>query len=285
MKHPSLIHFDILFERYELGVERWEFEMRPNLRREQEIAEFVAERGSVPFSELCERFSVSSATMRRDLVRLEEAGLIERSHGSARPGMAQGSLPNSLTKRMGRLEGEKAAIGKEALGLVSEGDSVVIDASTTCLRLAEALASSDVGVTVITNYFDAALALCEATNVRMLFVGGNVAGNYHSTTGGIAEGMAKSIQADVAFIGTDAIDPERGLTNNRIDIIPYKQLVIRNARRVVCLADHTKLSNVAVMQVAPLDDIDLFITDFGVSPQDMERFAFLGDRLRIAPAP
>lgn len=253
--------------------------MRPNLKREQEVAECITSEGYVSFSDLCNRFDVSPATMRRDLVRLDEIGIIERTHGGAKATGTQEHSLKTLKWRMDKHIDEKVAIAAKAVKQITDGSSIILDASTTCLRLAEAIADSSLSVTVITNYFDAVSVLYENANARVYFIGGNVASGYHSTTGDIAEAGIRPIMADYAFIGTDALDAQRGLVNNRIDIIPYKRLMIANSNRVVCLADHSKFSAVAIMQVAPFDEVDEIITDSAMEDNVRMRFDFLGNKL------
>lgn len=233
-------------------------------RREDEILKYIDEKRNVRFGDLCERFAVSPATMRRNLVTLEKEGLIERYHGGARSIHEKMDPNRPINQRISTRIDEKELIANYAFSLIHNNDSIILDASTTCLKLAEKLRVAHKKLTVITNYFSVAQTLEEIPELEILFVGGIVCKGYSSTSGSIAEQTFSNIHADIAFLGADGVDPIRGLSNNRLDAIDLKKIMISNSRKVYALMDHTKFSISAVLQFATLQDIDGIITDFGL---------------------
>lgn len=231
------------------------------IKRQQEIVDFINRNKSVTFAELCNKFDVSNATMRRDLVALENHGLIERVHGGAKSLSIGEDVSLELNQRTVKSVDEKEKIANYALSLIKNGDIIFLDASTTCLKLAQHIQTTDLKITIITNYFEISNLFLESENIDTIFLGGNIRKGYNSTSGSLAEQMLYNIHTDKAFIGTDGIDPNRGLSNNRLDVIAIKKIIINNSKAVYCLADYTKFSTIAVIPFAALHEIDKVITN------------------------
>lgn len=241
-------------------------------KRQQAIADYINKKSSVTFSELCTKFNVSNATMRRDLVTLENHGLIERVHGGARTLSTEENASPIFSQRIVSSVDEKVRIADYAIDFIKDGDSVFLDASTTCLKLAEKIQTANLNITVITNYFEISNLFLESENIDTIFIGGNIRIGYNSTSGSLAEQMLYNMHTDIAFIGTDGIDANRGLSNNRLDVIAIKKIIINNSKNVYCLADYTKFTTIAVIPFASLNDINSIITNKELSGEILDSY-------------
>ena len=245
-----------------------------NNRRRDAVLQYINEHRKVVFSELYLTFNVSPATMRRDLTALEQKGLIKRTHGGAEslsPDSESSAFPK-IDRRIGQCVAEKESIAHYALDLIQDGSSIILDASTTCLTLAQTIKNTKLHLTIITNYFEIANILLNTDTIDMLFIGGYVRKGYSSTSGIIAEDNLMDMNADIGFIGVDGITPEKGLSNNQLDVIEWKKLIIKNSGVTYVLADHTKFHAAAILQIAPLSDITNVITDEKLPDELLDRF-------------
>lgn len=231
--------------------------------RRYHILEVINQRGYARFADLCSEFEVSAATMRRDLVALDQEGLIHRVHGGAKSINPPTERPAVLStyERSILAPQEKVLIAQCAFQLLHNGDSIIIDDSTTCLELARIIASSNLVLNVITNSFDIALLLKEHMSIELFFIGGIVHKTTAATYGAIAEQTTENLSCNILFAGADAVHPEKGFLNNRLDIIPLKQAMMKASSKTIVLADHTKFNRSAMMQIAPFDKVDYVITD------------------------
>lgn len=240
--------------------------------RQQREADFIANRDSVTLDELCDAFDISSATARRDLATLEEQGFIVRFRGGARSVAPRAVRSLTLASRSSTYVKEKTRIATAAFSLLHDRMSIMLEASSTVLKLTELIAASNLNLTVVTNYLPAAMMLEDHQNIELLFIGGTVEPGYASTAGDVAESYLEKINFDIGFLGADGIDPIRGLTNNRLNVIPLKNIVIDHSSRTIALIDHSKFSINAVLQIAPLTDVDLVITDDGLDDETFESY-------------
>ncbi|RZS39219.1 DeoR family transcriptional regulator [Herbihabitans rhizosphaerae] len=230
--------------------------------RQQHIVDRARREGRVDVSWLSEQLSVTGETIRRDLSLLERHGLLRRVHGGAIPVERLGFEP-ALAARDAVLIAEKDRIAKAALAELPEEGSILLDAGSTTARLVEIL-PVDRQLTVLTNSLPGALSLATRSNLTVLFVGGRVRGRTLACVDPWAlESLAQSY-VDVAFVATNGISVQRGLTTPDQAEAAVKKAMIASARRTVLLADHTKLSSDHLCRFADLGEIDTFITDTGV---------------------
>jgi DeoR/GlpR family transcriptional regulator of sugar metabolism len=231
--------------------------MLPDSRR-REIIEQVREHDGCSVTELADRLGFSKATIRRDLRDLNAEGLIERSHGGAVPTKTIGR-ERSYDQREIRNLDAKTAIGERAAGEIDAGAIVFFDAGTTTMEAARA-APEDEDFLAVTNSPLCALELGEDDR-EVKLTGGTLRPRTQALVGPSAEGFIERIHVDLLFLGTNAIDAERGLTTPNEDEARVKQLMVEHAERVVLLADSSKLGERSFVGFADLVDLDLFCTD------------------------
>jgi DeoR family fructose operon transcriptional repressor len=230
--------------------------------RHQLIVERARAAGRVDVGTLAELFEVTPETVRRDLTALERHGLLRRVHGGAIPVERLGFEP-ALATRDAVLTAEKDRIAKAAVEELPDEGSILLDAGTTTARLAEAL-PTDRELTVVTNALPIALTLSARRNVTVHLVGGRIRSRTLAGVDAWALRALADVFVDVAFMGTNGISRERGLTTPDAAEAAVKQAMIAAARRAVVLADHTKVGVDHFARFGSLDDIDALITDSGV---------------------
>lgn len=244
--------------------------MRADERRQLILASVRGGHGSV--HELSARFGVSASTIRRDLERLDGDGHIARTYGGAVGGVSR--LERSLQERELHREEEKEAIAETAQSMVGDGDVVILDAGSTIGRLAARLKHRD-GITVITNSLNSLLVLADAPGVSVVVLGGEFRAINEATLGSMAESNLATMYADRAVLSGTAVHPEHGLAAPTMAHAHLKTVMMRHARDVVVLADHTKLLAQPAHHWTPLDRPWTLVTDAGAGAAVRRRFAAL----------
>ncbi len=175
----------------------------------------------------------------------------------------------------------KRAIGYTAAQYVTPGDTVIIDAGITTAYMAQALRGRQ-GIRVITNSLAVLAALDGETGIDLVSTGGVVNHASHSLIGSAAEATYTDLRADTAFIGGAGISIGFGVSNSSITEAAIKQAMLKAARKVIVLADHTKIGLESLIKIAPLSSIDAIITDSGLSAHDRAAFTQGGVDIIIA---
>jgi DeoR family fructose operon transcriptional repressor len=232
--------------------------MLPTQRR-QEILTLVRQESAVSADGLAREFGVSVETIRRDLRRLGEKGLLDRVYGGAtRPGgrSSEGSFAARSVRRMAA----KRAIAQLAASLVEPGETLVIDIGTTALEVARALPASFEG-RVLTNSVPVAMELSGRREVEILLCGGQIRHGDGACSGAHAEAFFAEFYADRAFLGSGGVHPEAGLTDYYPAEVVVRRTIIAHTAACYVLADSSKLGAIAVHRVCPLDRITAVLTD------------------------
>ncbi len=244
------------------------------------IVERARAGGRVEVAALAEELGVTTETVRRDLTTLERHALLRRVHGGAIPIERLGFEP-ALTARDSVNTAEKERIARLALAELPDEGTILLDAGTTTARLADAL-PADRELTVVTNALPIAMSLSVRPNLTVLLIGGRVRGRTQAAVDAWALQALADSYVDVAFIGTNGISPERGLTTPDTTESAVKRAMIRAARRSVVLADHTKVGQDHLSRFATLDEIDTLITDTGLDTQVADELRAQGPRVLLA---
>lgn len=237
-------------------------------------------RGGVDSVEtLAQRVGVSASTVRRDLTSLQREGRIARTYGGAmvRESFTERSFNESSL--IGRQA--KAAIAAAAAELVPAGGSVFLDAGTTCLALARILAER-APLRVGTRGLEAALLLTRVPEVDVVLVGGHVQPLSHGVVGPLASMVLDRLAFDVAFLGADAVDPERGLGEPTVEETDVKERAAGSAMDVVLLAHAAKIGPAKVGAWLPLDPAWTLVTDSAASDEAVNAFERRGLRVLVA---
>jgi DeoR/GlpR family transcriptional regulator of sugar metabolism len=228
--------------------------------RRGDIAERLRVEGEASVATLAGLYGTSEMTIRRDLDLLEGEGLVRRARGGA-IFLHRRALEPPIHQRAAQHATAKARIGAAAAALVQPGETVILDIGTTTAAMAKAL-RPDLAVTVVTNSLLIANELAEKPAVRTIVTGGTVRHGELALVGPRAERAFAEYHCDVLYLGVAAVAAV-GLTEFNEDDASVKRAAIAAARRVVVLADASKLGAVTFANVAPLSAVGLLITDAG----------------------
>jgi DeoR/GlpR family transcriptional regulator of sugar metabolism len=212
---------------------------------------------------------VSSVTVRRDLMALQDQGLVDVVHGGAR--LISGRVPpEDRQARASRGLGAKAAIAASASAYVRPGDTVFLDSGTTCSTMVAFLA--EIGpLTVVTTDLSTATSLAVAAPaVSVIIAAGVVDPRTASAVGELVPSVLQKFVFDSAFISASAWDPTYGATTGRIAYATLKQVAISRSRQSFLLVDATKFGATEPHVIAPLQEFDVVITDNAFGGQRTE---------------
>lgn len=227
--------------------------------RRQRIIEILREKKSVTVSELRDEFGVSEETVRRDLLQLEQSNMLNRVYGGAYLGnIVQQALPTTLRKETCRHAKETIASICETL--IDNGDTIMLDSSTTAYYVAKSLLKRK-NITVITNSLDIAHLLSSSDSVVLICAGGRLNNHYQAYLDSSALNFLEGFYADKAFVSCTGISISNGLTDSVEMQGRIRQVMFRNAQQRICIVDDTKLGKTTLSKIASLDAIDLLVTN------------------------
>ncbi|ABV33392.1 MULTISPECIES: DeoR/GlpR family DNA-binding transcription regulator [Pseudothermotoga] len=234
------------------------------------IIDFLRKKGKVTVSELTKQLKVSSVTIRKDLDFLEANGILVRTHGGAILPDHSRSEWNFL-KKIHQRENEKKRIAKKIISLIEDGDTVILDSSSTNYYATFELRKADLSmVTIVTNNVFIAGKLIEL-GIEVLVLGGVVRENSLSLVGPWAVRFLEEINVDKAFLGTTGFSVEKGFMTPSVVEADVKKAMIRSASKVYIVTDSTKFARNAFASFALPEDIDGIITDEEI-PREYEAF-------------
>jgi DeoR family fructose operon transcriptional repressor len=236
--------------------------------RQQAIADLLTQRGRLSVTELAQRFTVTTETVRRDLSTLERAGIVRRVHGGAIPAASLSVLEVAVNERDLAQSEQKDRVAEAAVAyLPTNGGSVLLDAGTTTARLA-GLLPLDVAFTVFTHAVPIAGRLAGRGNVDLHVLPGRVRRTTQAAVGEETVAAISRLRTDVAFVGTNGLSVAHGLSTPDASEAAAKNAMIRSAQRVVVLADSSKIGQEHTVQFATLEDVDVVVTDAGIAARD-----------------
>jgi DeoR/GlpR family transcriptional regulator of sugar metabolism len=240
-----------------------------SLERHQRIMDYLKANRSAEVSQLSALLKVSEVTVRKDLERLERAGLLSRSHGGA-------ILPErllyepSFAEKEDQWIDEKQAIAQAAASLITDGMTVAIMTGTTLSHTARLLMERQ-RLKIVTNAVNIATELMHAAGVSVFLTGGNIRPNTLALVGEMAERSLEGIYVETAFIGVNGFSLEQGLTTPSIEEARVVKKVMENAQKVVVAVDHTKFNQVAFFRICTVEQIHTVITDRKTPAAEMDK--------------
>jgi len=249
--------------------------------RQQAIARSVSQAGRMSVAELADTYGVTTETIRRDLSSLERAGLVRRVHGGVVPADALTVLETGVTDRDRANAAEKDRIATQALELVPEGGSIILDAGTTTARLA-GLLPLDQELEVLTHSVPIAGRLAGHPAITLRLLPGRVRATTQAAVGPETVDALRRLRSDVAFLGTNGISRRHGLSTPDHDEAAVKHAIVAGARRVVLLADADKLGQEHLVRFAELGDVDVLVTDARATADELAPIESAGVKVVVA---
>jgi len=238
------------------------------------ILEELAGGGSVGVAQIAAKLGVSTASIRRDLQLLEKQHLLSRTHGGAVANSTAYELP--LRYRSGRHREEKRRIAAAAAARVGDDvASVGLTGGTTTTEVARRLADRQ-GLTVVTNALNIAAELAVRPDIKLIVTGGAARSESYELVGPLAETTLEGINLDLAIVGVDGITRAGGLTTHHDIEAHTNRVLISRARRVIVVADGSKVGRLAFSRICDVASIDELITDAAAPAPELRRLADAG---------
>ncbi len=235
--------------------------------RQRSIMEFIREHGSVQVDELSAHLQVTPQTIRRDLNQLYDLKLVQRVHGGA---VIKDTIENlGYGARKLLMAGEKTKIAKLTAEIIPDNSSMFINLGTTVECVAECLVDRN-GILVITNNINVASTLWPSRSIEVMIAGGTIRHSDGGIVGTSTEEFIDKFKPDFAIIGCSAIDDTGEFFDYDLREVRVTQAIIRQARSVILVTDSMKLDRRAPVKVGTLTDVDILVTDDGISDEFVE---------------
>lgn len=257
----------------------------PSHKRSDRMVALLAmlnERGPLALSQLAEALQASPATIRRDVAVLASQGLLERTHGGARPIKGNRELPVRL--RDGRNQDAKRRIAAVVAGLLPEGKHAIgLTGGTTTAEVLRALRSR-ADLTIITNSISIGLEAAELGLDRVLIAGGVLRPSSLELVGSLAEHTMKLVNVGTAVIGVDGVSAAEGLTTHDEIEARTNYAMIERSQRVIVAVDSSKIGIPTLAKMADISEIDVLVTDSGAPAEELERLRDAGVEVHVVDA-
>lgn len=248
--------------------------------RQRQIASLTRQEGRVEVATLAEMFHVTTETIRRDLSDLQRQKLVRRVHGGGIPWDTSAFEPR-VAVRADRNDKEKQRMARRAIEELPERGSVIIDSGSTLTRFAQAIPSTQT-LNVVTNSLPVAQELAKRDSIEVIVTGGRLMKNTMALVDEQAVESIEPLSVDTLFISSDAATAATGLTTPYRHEATLKQAMIRSARRVVALIDHSKFGKDEFIRFAEWTDIDVLITTTELSAAAREDIEATGVTIVLA---
>ncbi|WP_059052067.1 DeoR/GlpR family DNA-binding transcription regulator [Paenibacillus senegalimassiliensis] len=239
------------------------------IRRHEKIMEVLLTHKEVTVAELSEQLGVTGKTIREDLAKLEEQGLLMRVHGGAI--LAQSDQYGILPSRepLAKHGEEKQEIARKALIHIEDGDIIALDGGSTTLEIARRLDNRP--LTVVTNDVYIISELAAKDQIRLVVPGGYRVRNM--LAGPESAAYIRQLNIQKAFVSATGIHPEHGLSIYTGDLIAFKRALIETSREVIAVMNHQKFGQTALRTFARLDEVTRIIADQGLTAETARLYA------------
>lgn len=231
--------------------------------------EELRENKSVYISDLAKIFDTSIMTIRRDLNKLAEMGIITLVHGGAVLNEGMMYVP-AADARIAVMADEKYKIAKYCASLIRPGNAVYLDSGTTTTEIAEAIKTMP-NIAVLTNSLPIQNILADFEKIQLFAM----LGVYDKSLGGFFGDMTcrsiRSFRVDIAFLGVDSINISNGVTTPNLKDQSVKMAAIECAKKKIIVADHTKINKVSFAQVCPINALNMIVTDKAADKEFIEK--------------
>jgi DeoR family transcriptional regulator, fructose operon transcriptional repressor len=250
--------------------------------RQQAIARLVTERGRMSVNQLAREYAVTTETVRRDLSTLERLGLVRRVHGGVVPPSSLSLIESGIRERDQVNIERKERIARAALALLpASGGTVLLDAGSTTVRLATLLPTEH-PLAVFTHAVPIAARLAGLRHIDLRLLPGRVRRTTQAAVGADTVATLSNLRVDVAFVGTNGITAEHGLTTPDADEAAVKRALVASGNRVVVLADSSKFGIETAIRFASPAEVDVLVTDDEVSSADRRALGRAGIEIVVA---
>ncbi len=236
--------------------------------RRQNILEILRKKHSVSIKELAALVYTSEASVRRDIQRLEAEGIVERIYGGVVLSEYKNEVvPVKIRETANSVNKEKIAV--MASKMINDGDTVMLDSSSTACRICKHILTRK-NLKVITNNLRVCNELKDS-DIEIYLVGGLFSNKRECFTGNFTENFIKSVHGDILFFSATGISETGEITDVSEDEINLRRLMMKQSKKRVFLCDKTKLGKISTFKLCEKDDIDVIICDEEIQFKEDER--------------
>lgn len=236
--------------------------------RRSQIENLIKEQKELDVNFLKNKFGISSVTLRNDLMYLERKGVLKRMFGKAV--LREESLSGASDMFDIKNLGEKERIGKYAASLIAENESVMLYTGTTTLQIARHMDNGK-NIIAVTNSIYIAYELRRCPNVKTVVIGGNFNPGTGATYGVEAIKQLNEYNIDRLFLAVDGIDADMGITNDQPYETDINRAMIARAKKVIVVADYSKIGVTHFVNMGNIEDVDVLITDNKAQPDKVKK--------------
>ena len=249
--------------------------------RKNYILEKIRTEKKVNASDIVKEFNVTMETVRRDLEDLENNGLLRRVYGGAVEGKIYDVEPSLGDRMVTNLEAKKK-IAVSTCDLIKPNEMIFMDGGTTLLEVAKELARRNIEVSVVTNALQIAVTLSEASNIKIIILGGFVFNGDPVITKFLNPSDINIFHFDKLFLGAASVNTTQGVTDFNLDVSIIKRELMKRSNQHVFVADSSKFGKFVKYTVADFGQIDYLVTDSNISREDFEACKNANIKLIIA---
>jgi len=229
--------------------------------RQLRIRQLIDSNEFVDLETLQRELAASLSTLRRDLIELEQQGVLKRVYGGAMAAQPSTNSTLDFQVQSGRMRSEKERMAAAVAGLVEDGQTVILDGGSTVAAVSRHLAERR--LQVVTNSLAIAEVFADARQIELTLTGGYLYARTRVLVGPLCEHMLGTVRADTLIMGIGGVT-EAGYSNNNTLVVGPERKMIEVSQRVIVVADHSKFGKSAMIPVAPLDVADIVVSDSGL---------------------
>jgi DeoR family transcriptional regulator, fructose operon transcriptional repressor len=247
--------------------------------RQLRIRQLIESNEFVDLETLRRELAASVSTLRRDLIELEQQGVLKRVYGGAMAAQPSANSTLDFQFQSGRMQDEKERIAAAVAGLVEDGQTVILDGGSTVAAVSRHLAERR--LQVVTNSLAIAEVFADARQIELTLTGGYLYPRTRVLVGPLCEHTLSTVRADTLIMGIGGVT-QAGYSNNNTLVVGPERKMIEVSQRVIVVADHGKFGKSAMIPVAPLDVADLVVSDSGLEAGYREMLREHGVEVRLA---
>jgi DeoR/GlpR family transcriptional regulator of sugar metabolism len=239
--------------------------------RHTRILEYLGKAKKINFGDLSQMLNVSYDSVRRDVIELEDKGLLKKVHG----GVVSNSYLNILSGQRSDVikSDDLEIIIKKSIKLLKNNQTLILDGGTTNFFFAEQI-PKNLHLTIITNSPPLAMALNEHENIEVILIGGRYYKRYQISLGQEALNQLKKFNVDIYFMGLNGIDPIKGVTIRNYEESLLKRSMMKISKKVVCGVISEKIGVIEAYQICDCAEVSAIITN--INPKDKLLSGFVG---------